>query len=43
MKPVGNHRITHTIYFFVVTPYNAMAAALDGNGARRYETGMKPV
>ena len=42
MKPVSKHRITHTICFFVVTAYKAMAAALDGNGARRYETGMKP-
>ena len=34
--------VTQTICFFVVPAYKAMAAALDGNGARRYETGMKP-
>ena len=43
MRPVWNHRITDTICFFVVTAYKAMAAALDGNGPKRYEIGMKPV
>ena len=35
--------VTQTICFFVVPAYKAMAAALDDNGATRYETGMKPV
>ena len=31
------------ICFFLVTAYKAMAAALDGDGATRYETVMKPI